>query len=154
MSLFKRKASWRVANVHVLMDGTAMQQFAFNTACRLLDDGLVSKIYFASYSHVGETYVEFKLVPLVEDNTLDIFLRELGGAEVHTIQITPFEGSDAHAEAFRLARLLKGMGDENIQDVIHWCFNMAGFSYTQEIRLHSLSAAQIATTLMHVERGL
>lgn len=153
MPIFKKRR-WRVVRVSVLMDTTQMNVYAFNTACDLLDKEMASKVYFARYGdpHAGTTYVEFKLMPLVPDEELDTFLRD-HGPEIHTVEIQPFEGSDAHAEAFVLARMLRGTGEEQISDVVHWLLNMTGYGYMDEVKLHSRSSYQIAETMNKMERG-
>jgi len=147
-----KKSLWRVARVHVLMSSPEMHDYAFETACQLLDKHIASKVYFASYGNpnAGTTYVEFKMVPTVEDVEIDRFLRD-GGVSVDRVEIQAFEGSDAHAEAFALARLIKGSGDEQIMDVVHWLLNMTGFGYTAEIKIHARAINQIAETLAAME---
>lgn len=153
MPIFKKK-HWRVVRVNVLMDTNQMNVYAFDTACALLDKSLVSKVYFARYGdpHAGTTYVEFKVAPLVPDEELETFLRDYG-PEIHTIETKPFDGSDAHAQAFLMARLLRGQGDEQIADVVHWLLNMTGYGYMDEVKLHSRSSYQIADTMNKMERG-
>lgn len=160
MSVFKsmpifRKKQWRIIRVSVLMDSFQMNTYAFDTACALLDKELASKVYFARYGnpHAGTTYVEFKLVPLVSDEHLDTFLRD-HGPEIANVEIFPFNGSDAHAQAFLMARLLRGQGDEQIADVVHWMLNMTGYSYMDEVKLFARSSFQIADTMNKMERGV
>ena len=150
MNLFKSKPKklWRVIRVHVLMDSKQMSAYAFLTASVLLDEQKVSKVYFASYSnpHAGTTYVEFKVLPRVSDEELKAHLGAYG-PEIHAIDIQPFEGSDAHAQAFLLARTMRGSGGEQINDVVHWLLNMNGFSYLDEIKLHSHASHQLADNM-------
>jgi len=152
MPIFKKKA-WRVVRVNVLMDSLTMDAFAFNTAGTLLDNKLASKVYFARYGdpHANTTYVEFKLVPLVPDKELETYLRLTYETEVSAVDIQPFEGSDAHAEAFVLARMMRGTGDDQIADVVHWLLNMTGYSYMDEVKLHSRSTYQIADSMNKME---
>ena len=160
MSVFKsmpifRKKHWRVVRVSVLMDTLQMNVYAFETACALLDKNMVSKVYFARYGdpHAGTTYVEFKVVPLVPDKELETYLRLAYENEVSAVDIQSFEGSDAHAEAFLLARMMRGTGDEQIADVVHWFLNMTGLNYMDEVKLHARSTYQIADTMHKMEGG-
>lgn len=159
MNLFKsvpifKKHLWRIIRVSVLMDSDQVNTYAFNTATDLLDKKLVSKVYFARYGtpRAGTTYVDFKLVPSVPDAELEAYLFTRG-PEIHTIETMPFEGSDAHAQAFLLAQQLRGSGDDNIAVVLHWLLNMTGFSYTDEVKLHAKAAYTIADGLNRIERG-
>lgn len=154
MPIFKKK-HWRVVRVSVLMDSLQMNTYAFETACALLDRELVSKVYFARYGdpHAGTTYVEFKVVPLVPDKELETYLKLAYENEVSAVDIQPFDGSDAHAQAFLMARLLRGSGDEQIADVVHWLLNMTGYSYMDEVKLYARSTHQIASTMAKMEGG-
>lgn len=153
MNLFKKPA-WRLVRVHVLMDWKDMDAFAFDTGCRLMDDGWASKLYFARYMDpvACTSYVEFKLVPLRTDALLRLWLSDRY-KDVNKVDIEGFEGSDAHAEAFNMARQLRGLGDDKISDILHWCLNMTGYTYTQEIKMLSLHCASCANNLIHIETG-
>lgn len=141
--------------MHVLMDSITMDNYAYQSACTLLDSALVSKVYFARYSnpHENTAYVEFKVLPTASDEQIANVLRSYDAPEITTITVELFDGDDAHAEAFRLSRLLRGKGTDHAADVIHWLLNMTGYSYLDEIQLHASAVQHTANLLNRMEKG-
>jgi len=143
MGLFT-KSTWRLVRAHVQMTAAEMESFGFETACELVDQGYASKLYYCRYLLPEIRCVEFKLLPLREDRVLREFLR--GMQDVTEVTVEPWDGSggEPYAQAFVLARLLRGKGDDHMADVTHWLFNMTGFNYAQEVGLHARAISIIA----------
>lgn len=146
MGLFT-KPKWRLVRAHVLMDGNEMESFGFETACELVDRNYASKLYYCRYLSRELRCVEFKLLPLRDDDTLVSLLS--GKQDVTSATVEPWDGGggEPYAQAFVLARLLRGKGDEHVADVLHWALNMTGYTYAQEVGLYAQATVVIAGNL-------
>jgi hypothetical protein len=91
--------------------------------------------------------VEFKLLPSRDDGALTEFLRKKQDVTSVTVERWDGSGGEPYAQAFVLARLLRGKGDDHMADVAHWLFNMTGFNYAQEVGLHAKAISIIAGNL-------
>lgn len=153
MGLFS-KPKWRIARVHVLMDASEMDAFGFETACALADEGYAAKLYYCRYMSREMRCVEFKLLPMCEDSVLVNYLR--AKQDVSSVTVEPWDGSggDPYAQAFILARLLRGKGDEHLVDVLHWMLNMTGYNYAQELGLHAQATTVIAGIFGKVDQRM
>jgi len=146
------RRKWRLARAHVLMDAREMEAFGFETACALTDEGYASKLYYCRYMSATTRCVEFKLLPACEDDKLLEFLR--GKQDVRDVTVEPWDGSggDVYAQAFALARMLRGKGDEHVGDVAHWLLNMTGYSYVQELQFYARGTATVAGIFGEIEK--
>lgn len=148
MGLFS-KSKWRLVKAHVLMDWKELEAFGFETACELVDKGFATKLYYARYLSNEARRVEFKLYPMVQDHELEHHL--LQKPDVTEVTVEPFDGSDTYAEAFAMARLLRGQGNKQAGDVVHWMLNMAGYNYIQEVEFYAQSTTVIAGILNQLD---
>ena len=147
MSIF-RKHHWRKVILHTSnLDWIDLAAFAWNAADRLWQ-GNNPPLYYASYSDpkTGKQRVE---IQIESDRELEFYTAFFAGTVVDKVEVSVCEGSPAHAAAYLLARELRGGGEALTEDVIHWTFNMTGYIYLQEVRLHGAMTARLAGYLEH-----
>jgi hypothetical protein len=113
-------------------------------------------MFFAHYSEplTGKVQVEIKVELDWSHDAIDLFFRRtsLWAAQyVQKVSTSPFNESPAHAQAYLLSRLLRGKGEEQTKDVLHWMLNMTGYTYPQEIKLLGEHVAHLAG---NIEKGM
>jgi hypothetical protein len=145
LKLFKNKSRWRKVTLYTNgLDGADLELLALQVADRLwLKTG--APLYYARYSKPnGESRIEIQIkVDWLREQFWE-FITEAANTHIH---VEDADGSEAHAQAYLLARQLHGKGDEFTKDVLHWLLNMTGYSYAQEIRLLGEEISAMATNL-------
>ena len=142
------KSPWRKVILYVGgKDWADFDTFAWDAADRLWQVEQ-APMYYARYSDLaGNERVEIQVKTDWTPGQFQSFFEDM---DVNRIEVKACEGSPAHAAAYLLARELKGKGEPLMKDVMHWTFNMAGYSYMQEIRLLGEEVAAMAANLEQV----
>lgn len=105
-------------------------------------------LYYARYTSPGtDSRIEMQVKWGGSAKQLEALFH---GPGINKVYVTGCVGSDAHAEAYLMARQLRGKGEPLTKDTLHWMLNMTGYSYVQEVKLLS---EQVATMAANLERS-
>lgn len=148
MNLFGKKSNWRKVVVHL----QGLEQHDLQLCGWDMTDSLWGEtkapMFFAHYCDpAGNARVEIKVELDWSVTQFELFFRSVrwwSAQYVHSVSVEPFNESPAHAQAYLLARLLRGKGEPLTKDVLHWTLNMTGYSYAQEIKLLAEHVAHMA----------
>jgi len=154
MSFFGSKSSWVRVVIPVWgLDWSELSLIAWEITDRLWSETQVP-MYFAHYSEPGGyCRVEIKVKLDWTVQKFQGYMQDFGRMEIDVpnVKVSGIDGSDAHAQAYLLARQLRGKGEPLTKDVLHWTMNMTGYSYAQEIRLMGQQVAHFAESLEKIQ---
>ncbi len=153
LSFFSRKKlTWKKVSINVRY---TVVQSEFNNVAWWLANALWEKtgrpLYFAKYAVPTDTVLNVQIAIELDWEILEFieFFKSVPDhpTDIEVIDVQPCEGSLQHAQAWALAKTLRGKDEREIYDTLHWFYNMLGCGYAQEARMLCEHASLIARNL-------
>jgi hypothetical protein len=152
--IFGRTPTWQKVTLQILTDDLSDDNLVrlAQAAADKLWDLTNAPLFFAKYANPREFEVHVAIT--IEMNwSVDKYCELFDPQDYRVVSVEKHGGSDPHAYAYLLSRSLRGTGEFAIKDTTHWLFNMLGYGYASEVRMHCELAASLAHNIYKMESG-